>query len=485
MGVRGGSLSRSVDAADRFDWEAEGRRLGETLDDYGCLVVVGDDPTTTALAALGIARTQARRRRVALGDLFGDAPPIRGLLPDEDLHGLVDIILYGVSPNRVALPVDGGDEFFVLPTGTEAPDYEEILASPRWKRLSAGFREANALFLVVAPASAPGIEHLVASADGAIVVGDAVPAQLSIADILGSVREARPKATRVEPAFVDLAPAGHEIERPVMPRRRQTTKTRPLGVNAIERPIVVPAAERWGTRSTFAIVGSLVAVVLAVVSLWLALRTTSDGPPSVASSAADSNGRRTALTRAESTPGRMDSAAGSTARVGVPAPANPDDSTSAAAYAVILVNANTPRGAILRLQKDGSRLPAATFAPVSINGVTWFQLRAGAFATAAQADSLMRWLRRSGSSLDSVGGKVVRAPFAFLLDSAVQPAGVPGLLARYAQFDRPAYALQQRNGTARVYIGAFQTPEESMQLAEQLRAAGMDVPLVYRTGRVF
>jgi len=80
---------------------------------------------------------------------------------------------------------------------------------------------------------------------------------------------------------------------------------------------------------------------------------------------------------------------------------------------------------------------------------------------------------------------VVRAPLAFLLDSAVQSAAVTSRVAAYAQGDRPAYALQQENGKFNVYVGAFQTPDESLQLAEQLRAAGLDVPLVYRTGRVF
>ena len=41
--------------------------------------------------------------------------------------------------------------------------------------------------------------------------------------------------------------------------------------------------------------------------------------------------------------------------------------------------ANTQAGAILKLQKDGKDLPAATFAPAMIQGARWFKVVSGAF----------------------------------------------------------------------------------------------------------
>jgi hypothetical protein len=466
VGLRGGALSDLVGARDRFDWEAEGRRLGETLDGYSCLVVVGRDPDATALAALGIAQTQATKRRVAVGDLFGDVPAIQRFVREEDAHGLVDVILHGVSLNVVAVPVTDDGQFFVLPTGTEPADSEEVFTSPRWKRITARFRETDALLLLATPVDAPALERLVASADGAIVVGDTVPPQLSIADILGSVRE--PQRPTFEPVE-----GRRESRRIEAPRRSRFPKGGPA----------------LNTRAMITLGGSLLALVLAAIVLWMALRNGPGGSRSAEGPAGSGASRRIAST--DTPRGRTDSAAGSAGSRLLPVPANPADSASAAAYSVMLVSSNTAKGAILRLQKDASTLPAATFSPVLVDGVTWFQLRAGAFNKASQADSLVRWLRRtgwfrrSGNPADSIGGQVVRAPLAFLLDSAVQAGAITSRVAAYVQKDRPAYALQQPNGKFNVYVGAFQTPEESLQLAEQLRAAGDNPTLVYRTGRVF
>src|SRR3712207_7953107 len=38
----------------------------------------------------------------------------------------------------------------------------------------------------------------------------------------------------------------------------------------------------------------------------------------------------------------------------------------------------------------------------------------------------------------------------------------------------PVYALRQADGTATLYAGAFETPEQSALLAESLRSSGLD-----------
>jgi hypothetical protein len=49
----------------------------------------------------------------------------------------------------------------------------------------------------------------------------------------------------------------------------------------------------------------------------------------------------------------------------------------------------------------------------------------------------------------------------------------------------PTYALIQPDGAARMFAGAFATPDEAMHLASVLRAAGIQPRIVYRTGRSF
>ena len=86
-----------MSATRTMDWTEEGRRIGVTLDAFHAVIVVGIDPVATAETALGIARVQAVHRRVAVGDLLGEAPPLQALVSGDDPHGLVDSFLFGVS----------------------------------------------------------------------------------------------------------------------------------------------------------------------------------------------------------------------------------------------------------------------------------------------------------------------------------------------------------------------------------------------------
>jgi hypothetical protein len=149
---------------------------------------------------------------------------------------------------------------------------------------------------------------------------------------------------------------------------------------------------------------------------------------------------------------------------------------------VELVTANTQKGAILKLQEAGENLPAATFAPTLIDGAEWFKVVSGAFVNREDADSLLARLRR-GRLL--VGGeRVVRLPFAFLIDSGPASA-VPRMVTAYRDRGQPAYGLRQSNGTAWLLVGAFESAAQSMLYVESLHATGVKPVLVYRKGRAF
>jgi hypothetical protein len=409
--------------------------------------VIGSDPVATGRVAIGLARTQAMRRRVAVGDLFAESPPIQELVTTDDPHGLVDSFLYGVSISRIAYPVADAGQLFVMPSGTEPPTYEEILPHPRWHRLAAGFREVGALLVLAAPASAPNIEDLVAAADGAVLVGDAAPRQLPLAAIVGTVREPR-------------------TAQPELP------------------PPVEAASVPWFKSRLALIPGAALTLLLVALGVWLAYRPfdrsgksstgpkpdTARGVGAVLPIAAESAARNAA-----------DSASGS---FNLPRIINPEDSATAAAFAVELLAANTQAGAILKLQQDGKNLPAATFSPVLIQNARWFKVIAGAFTRRAEADSLLTALRRR-RVLDAASGTVVRLPFAFLIDSGVPSGAVAGMVATYADRGQPVYALRQPNGSAWLFAGAFESLAQSSLYAESLRASGITPVLVYRKGRTF
>ena len=430
-----------------FDWQAAGAELGDKLDGYHSIVVIGADPVATGKVAVGIGRAQGARRRTAVGDLFAESPPIQDLVHTDDPHGLVDTFLYGVSINRIAHPVPEAGELFVLPSGTEPPEYDEILPSPRWARLAAGFGEVGALLVLAAPASAPRIEDLVAAVDGAIVVGDVAPRKLPVASVIYAVREPRAPAPGSVPPSVTQKP--------------------------------------WWRQRVPAVAGIALTLVAAGVAAWLAYRPMADEPRRVGARPDTARGAAGAgvlhADSAASEPVSDTTATGATSELRV---SNPQDSAQATPFAVELLAANTQAGAILKLQQDGSSLPASTFSPALVQGAQWYKVIAGAYVNRSSADSLLVALRRR-KVVDAGSGAVVRLPLAFRIDSAVPSSAVPGLLEAYLDRGQPVYALRQADGTAWLLAGAFASIEQSTLYAASLRASGITPVLVYRKGRIF
>jgi hypothetical protein len=431
-----------------FDWEAAGEELGDTLSSYHMIVVAGADSVTTGRVAVGIARMQSMHRRVAVGDLFAESPPIRELVHTDDPHGLVDSFLYGVSLSRIAYPVDGPGQLFAMQSGSEPPIYEEMLPNRRWHRLCGGFREAGALLVLAVPASAPRLEDLVEAADGAVLVADAAPPAIPFSRIIASVREPRADA------------------------KAQAT------------PAAAPEdSTPWFQRRTAAIAGVSLTVAIVAVGLWLAYRPLAKTPRPTAYPKPDTTlgiGKVIAPDSGARTVGRDTGAP----PVVAPHAINPADSASASAFAIELMTTNTQAGAILKLKKDEGKLPAATFAPVLIQGARWYKVMTGAFSTRGAADSLLVALRRQ-NVLEAGRGSIIQVPLAFLIDSGVVAAALPALLATYADRGEPVYALRQPNGTAWLLTGAFENVEQSSVYAESLRSSGITPVLVYRKGRTF
>jgi hypothetical protein len=431
-----------------FDWEAAGQGLGQSLNLHHAIVVAGHNPDQTGQVALGIARGQSAHRRVTLGDLFADSPPIRRLVHDDDGHGLVEAISYGISLARVTRPVAGSTRLFVIPSGSEPPDYDELLSNPRWARVASEARASDSLLILVAPAGAHAIAELVALTDGVVVVGDAVPAGVEASSVVAMLRESRPAAPRGgEQRASRLAPA----------RRRQ------FKVNSMP--------------------GIALLSLLVILVGWLAYRPLAGGPAHLGPKPDTVNHRviPAPIAVQPATP------ADGVDTVAIDTPylvANPSDSTSSAAFGVELVAANTQSGAILKLQQDGNNVPTETFSPAQVQGATWYKVVSGAYTTRAQADSLLRALRQR-KLLDRSSGTIVRLPFAFLIDSGLPPSAVPGVISMWGFRGQPAYALQQTNGSAWLLVGAFESIGQSALAVPSLRAAGIKPLLVYRKGRSF
>jgi hypothetical protein len=450
-----------------FDWEREGRHIGASIGEYNVILVIGTDPFATGHVALGIARVQAGHRRVAVGDLFGDSPPIRDLVQTDDAHGLVDNFSYGVSFSKISYRIPDAGQLFVIPTGSEPPDYDELLQHPRWHRLAASFRDEQSLFVIAVPATAPHVETLVLAADGAVLVGERVSLEISVSRIIATLRE--PRVIK---------------ETPIVGIPKQETSKFPA---------------LWSQRArAAAAAGIVLTLVLAGTAGWLAYRPFADsgrsharrpdcdttaraGPQCNPNAAAGGLAIAPDSMRADSA--RPAPAAAMPATPTIPTVSNPADSATAAAYGVELMAAITQAGAILKVQTDGKSLPAATFAPAVIQGVRWYKVVSGAFSARSDADSLLAGLRRR--KLLRGGESVVRLPYAFLIDSELPAGAVPGMVASYVDRGQPVYALRQSNGKAWLYVGAFESVEQASLYMESLRASGIQPVLVYRKGRPF
>jgi hypothetical protein len=455
-----------------MNWTQEGREVGVTLDACHAVVVVGSDPVATSEVALGIARIQAQHRRVAVADMFGDAPPLTALVSSEDPHGLMDSFLYGVSLNRIAHQVPDAGELFIMPSGTGPLNYEELFGSPRWRKLAAGFGEVGALLLIVAPAHAAHIRALVETTDGAVLVGDSVPADLPVAASLAWIRPRRASQSTVA---MSLPPA----------------QSLPTGVETI-----VPVD--WWRRFMGPIAGGLAVLVLASLALWFADRPFSSDTrarhgvagTSMAASAATAGALSVdSAARATRESARLDSIArDSLARLTtlpldsfptLPV-ANPLDSAYAAAYAVLLEETLTKSGAILNLEQKFKTVPVGTF---GINPRTrFFPVLTGAYPTRTGADSLLASLRAQ-QVLPMASGSVVAVPYAFLVENNVTAAAAATRVKFFRASGYPVYALRQANGSMHIYFGAYTTPQQAALAIPEVRKARLTPILVYRLGR--
>jgi hypothetical protein len=435
-----------------FDWEKAGRELGAKLDRLHALAVLGTNEIHTARVALGIARQQSAKRRVAIGDLIGDAEPLQALVPSDDPHGLADVFEYGVSLDKVAHRVEGDEQLYIMPTGSFLNDASEIVTNRRWSRLAAGFRKEDGLLILAASAEAPDIESLVVQLDGAVLVGDMVPTRLPVARVLGVIR------------------GPQRLSRPLrisIPRLR-----------TIPRQQYVVRAKRslWKWGVSFAL--TLVALIVAI-GLWLAYRPYAANawtPPW-------KSGRRVSADSVHLLPTAQPPDTGVRIAPGFGL-LTKVDSAGISPYGIALVTFNTQAGALLELRRNGTSLRAGTFTPVLIRETPWFRVVAGAYPDSASAAALLDTLRARGTS-DAGRAVIERFPYALLVERDVPDTAVALRVSALQARGLPVYALLQPDGTARVYAGAFKTPEEATSLYEALRAAKISTSLVYRTGRVY
>lgn len=456
-------------------WEVEGRRLAPLLDGVCAVVIAANDPSIAVSVAIGVARAHGQRRRVAIADLIGEAPAIESQLVGDDPHGIADSFLYGVSLNKIARPMQGTDNVFLMPSGTEPVDHQEVYANDRWRRLAAGFHQVGALLIVVARPQVPGFAELCGYVGALMPAGDtAFPTPPGIPLI--APPPPPPQAPLAEPAEA--------------PKRERKARARQAAQESSESR----------TRTLVVLLILLAAVAVAVGAFWPQLverlpapvaelfSRTAPAPDSTAvvvpptpmdSAPAVDSVRRDSLGNVLPTDSAAISATDSVAVTPLPV-ANPADSAAAARFAVYFATANTRAGAMP--DPKVRALDAVALSPVMEGSEQWYRVTVGAAATRTDAEALLTRLRNEkviGS------GSIVAVPFAFRIETKVTTNLVPTRLAALATRGIIGYALRQDDGSATIYTGAYESPLQATALADSLRAAGVAPVLVYRTGRAF
>lgn len=405
------------------------------LGDRAAVAVVGTSQLEVAREALKIARAESHARPVLLVDLLGQGSMLDRMFDDDDHHGVSDAARYGLSLARVARQVPDADSLFVVPGGLESPLADDVLSDHMWGSWSEQCRRAGALLVVAAPADLPAVAHAIDQLEGVVLVGDAT-APRTQAPLIGRVHS---------------------------PRRGPVDVAAPRRITPEEIAVARLATAR--RAGWLAVAAATVAIALASGVWWAVATGRLGGSPSPAGGAA----RLTA-------PGDV----GVVRSAFTPAPVGP-----AAEWAVEMASTNTWPGAMARVRQAVDSLPVVTLAATrpGPQAALWYRLIAGAFPRQASADSLLAALR-SGGVVEAGGGRVVRAPLAWLLEERIPGDQVPGTLRAWRERGLPAYALFDPAGLARVYVGAFETEEEGRLLQPALDSLTLHATLAPRVGSI-
>jgi len=140
-------------------------------------------------AALELARAwSAAGEKVILVDGALHYPTLHQAARIENVEGLSDAALFGLSVGRVAKPVDEG-AFFLITAGTAVADANTVAGSPRWGTLLGGFLEAGVKLLLFVRDGDSGCAAFLGSASDIVVLADRTEkAPAAVRDLEGMVR---------------------------------------------------------------------------------------------------------------------------------------------------------------------------------------------------------------------------------------------------------------------------------------------------------
>jgi hypothetical protein len=442
------------------------------------LLAAGESGDWAADTAIAIAsQWAAGGRRVVLMDLHLEAPVLHERVGSENLEGTVDVFLYGASLARSARLVEGRG-FYLVSAGTFTSDPGAIHRSGRWQKLVDGFREANAVLLVFAPADADrrALETWLPST---VVLGDGAAGD-GRAPVVTLVPEGSERAASPAPAAAPASAGAPTDEPPPTPGAAgRPEEEQPPEEIEPELPPPAPVSARR-RRKAGGKVPTLLWIILAIVllagaaaTLWF-LRPDLFPLPGV-------NGTGPAVQEGAPVGAATAEAPGEARLIAVPLPVSVQVRTYSS-----LRSAREEVGQAARRDRETEFFVA----PEIVEGALYYKIFAGAFpdtATAAMArDRLVE--RGIADAEEALGGwSLVRSvPYAFDLGQFTSRAEAVRRADALFEQGVPAYAVRLRysDGAERwqLYGGAYPGEDEARGMRQLLEEASVTASLVERTG---
>lgn len=468
------------------------------------------DREWVADAAVAIATGwTAAGRRTVLADLSLEEPVLHERIGMGNLEGVVDIFLYGASLARSARPVPGRG-FYLITAGTYTEDPGAIFRHPRWEKLVAGFREAQASLLLFVPASSDDMLSLGRWAEDVIVLGEKDNEEILRSVLLNgfSVRAwltpplgqgtfAPPPAA---PAPAAPAPPRFPEPEPSPPRPWTAPPREPAPVHddhlpgaaeaavapASALPVPDPTWEEAPPAPKRRAVSPLLLALLVLVLLGAAAYyayTQGLLAPLLGASADPAPQQTVPAAPRRAEPARARPAPAAPAReAGVPRPYT--------VFAKSFDNYEAARSFRTEAAGELSGVPFYIFPEVT-GGVVYYKVYAGVLGDTAEAAALRKWLVDADLvSPDAVGGPsalVQQRPLAFMLGEFATQGAADSAADSLARRAIPGYVVPvpAADGSERwrLYGGAFRDSADAAVMRQFLDSAQVRAPLVPRTGR--
>lgn len=491
-------------------------------------LVVGDAARSSgwgAQAALALARRWPRGRRLILADLDLERPALHELTGVTSDEGLADIIDFGASLHRVAVPVSDG-EFYLLPGGPSAGEASVLLESDVWTRILRETAARRETLLLYVPANAAGLPALLQRLGAVLVFAEQSEAS---AVVDGLPHAYAVLAVVTPPADVALPGSGH-VQPPAM---ESTASAGPVSDESFER-IRLPT-EPVARQELMAELRERQRAARMESPPGVDVAPAEAEAPDVMVPAGASDAAREARTEAAADDVALETivpAAGPQARrprryrhplwwtlmvvllaslvggawhflwrrapepeVAAPEPVAPPPQApvvtqppgTALEYSVAMEAHQNLATAFERLDALSVAHPDLPFyiAPLERSGALYYHVMAGPIADSSGAAAMRDTLVARRIKTAALPNDVRHTPLALLIGDYSARDGAAGQVDELRRLDIPSYVVvgvaADSQPLYRVYVGAFAGPAEADVVRRLLRAAGIRDTLVNRT----